>query len=72
MGDKPLFDPEKTRNYIKYSSFALQFFLLIVVAALIGQKLDAYFELEKPLLTVLLVVLFSGAYMYKLIRDLSK
>lgn len=71
MDKKPFVDKEKARNYIKYSGFALQFFCLIFIMAWIGQKLDAYFETRKPLITALLVVLGAIAYFYKLYKDLT-
>lgn len=63
---------KKVKNYLKYSGFAVQFFVLILIAALLGQKLDAYFELEKPLITIFLILFFAGGYFYKLYLDLFK
>ena len=63
---------KKAQNYMKYSGFAVQFFVLILIAALIGQKLDAHFELEKPLITIFMILLFTGGYFYKLYIELYK
>lgn len=72
MTRRPFPDKEKARSIIKYSGFALQFFFLILIVALIGQKLDAYFMLDKPLLTALFVVVAALAYFYKLYKDLTR
>jgi hypothetical protein len=63
---------KKVQNYMKYSGFAVQFFVLILIAALVGQKLDAHFELEKPLITIFLILFFTGGYFYKLYLELYK
>lgn len=57
--------------YLKYSGMALQFFAAIAIGAWLGQKLDAYFATPKPFITVFLILVFAGAYFYKLYRDLS-
>ena len=62
------------RRYVqmaKYSGMALQFFLLIFIAAWAGQKLDEYFSTPKPYLTVALVIFFSAGYFVKLYKDLT-
>jgi F0F1-type ATP synthase assembly protein I len=63
---------KKASNYMKYSGFAVQFFVLILIAALLGQKLDTYFGLEKPFITIFLILFFTGGYFYKLYLDLFK
>ncbi len=63
---------KKVQNYLKYSGFAIQFFVLVLIGALLGKRLDAYFGLERPLITIFLILFFSGGYFYKLYIDLFK
>jgi hypothetical protein len=63
---------KKLSLYLKYSGMALQFFVLIAVAAWLGQKLDAWLDTSKPFLTVLLILVFAGGYFYKMYLDLMK
>jgi F0F1-type ATP synthase assembly protein I len=68
-------DPDKQKKinvYLKYSGMALQFFVLIAIGAWIGQKLDAYFETSKPLITVFCILFFAVGYFYKMYRDLTR
>lgn len=69
---KPKRQQKKVKNYLKYSGFAVQFFVLILVAALLGKRLDAYFELERPLITIFLILFFSSGYFYRIYLDLFK
>ena len=64
-----------SRRYVeiaRYSGMALQFFLLIAIAAWGGQKLDAHFGTSKPFLTIFLILFFSAGYFIKLYRDLTR
>lgn len=57
--------------YMKYSGMAMQLFFLILIAVWVGKKLDAYFLLEKPLITALLAVLALLAFLVKVYKDLT-
>ncbi|MCZ2100335.1 MAG: AtpZ/AtpI family protein [Chitinophagales bacterium] len=63
---------EKSREYLKYSGLAFQFAAVVLVGYFIGSWLDQRLQFDKPIMTMLLIlVLFSG-YMYKLYVELSK
>ncbi len=69
-------DKEKIKKsssqYLKYSGLAFQLAGIILFSIYIGGKLDAWMNLEKPILTaVLLLVMFTG-FIYKLYLDLTK
>lgn len=65
--------PNKNVNdYLKYSGMALQFFVLIAIAAWAGQKLDDHFNTSKPFITIFLILFFAAGYFIKLYRDLTR
>lgn len=65
--------PDKRVNeYLKYSGMAIQFFILIAIAAWIGQKLDAWLDTPRPLFTIFLILLFATGYFIKLYKDLTR
>jgi di/tricarboxylate transporter len=51
---------------------AIQLFVLVGVAAWIGQKLDKALQTSKPYITILLILLFTAAFFYKLVKDLGQ
>ena len=55
----------------KYSGMAIQFALLIAIAAWLGQKLDAHFTTAKPYWTAGLVVFFAVGYFIRLYKDIT-
>jgi len=63
---------KKGNTYLKYSGIAFQLAALIFLAIFLGKKLDSLFSLSKPYFTILLVLLFFSAFLYKLYLDLSK
>ncbi len=56
---------------LKYSGMAMQLLILLLLAAWGGQKLDAYFQLENPLITIFFLLAALFAFLYKLVKDLS-
>lgn len=65
--------PPKKENpnaVLKYSGMVFQIFIALVVAVFIGQKLDAYFALEKPLLTALCAILALPLVLYSILKDI--
>jgi len=67
--------PQKDKRYqafLRYSGLGMQFFVTIGVSAFIGQKLDAHFGLQKPFITIFLVLLFASGLFYKLYKDLTR
>ena len=51
---------------------ALQLFVLSGVGAWLGQLLDKRFETDKPYFTILLILIFTGVFFYRLINDLKR
>ena len=65
--------PKKGINpALKYSGMAVQMAALVGLGIWIGGKLDEYMGNEKPYFTLLLSVLFLGAILYSIVRDVSK
>ncbi len=50
---------------------AIQLFVLVGVAAWLGQKMDKAMATSKPYFTIVLILMFTGAFFYKLVKDLS-
>lgn len=73
MADKPKFHvKEKFNPYMKYTGLAFQLAGIILFSFWLGRKVDEYFGFKKPYLTLILVMVMFGTYMYKLYIDLSK
>ncbi len=62
---------DRLRDYAKYSGMAFQMGLIILVGTFLGKKLDEYFQLERPYLTVLFALLSIFAALYLVLKDLS-
>jgi len=61
---------ENPNEVLKYSGMVFQIFIALMIAVFIGQKLDVYFELEKPLLTAACVILTLPLVLYSILKDL--
>jgi hypothetical protein len=57
--------------YVKYSGLAFQLAAVVFAGIFIGRWLDEKLMLEKPVFTMLLVMIFFGGYMYKLYKELT-
>lgn len=69
----PSNDRKKQPNaFIRYSGMATQMAVIIVLAALGGMKLDAYFSTQTPWFTGGLTILGVILSMYFAIKDLLK
>lgn len=76
----PITDPEESdlltkgkaasNVYLKYSGMAFQMGIIILIGALVGRKLDAYFHSSKPWFTVVLSLLAIFAALYTTLKDL--
>ena len=68
-------DHPKTKSdsnaFLKYAGMGFQFFILVFIAALGGQKLDRWLDVE-PLFTVSLIMFFAVAFFIKLYYELIK
>lgn len=51
---------------------AVQLFVLMGIAAWAGQTLDKRLGTSKPYFTILLILLFTGGFFYRLVKDLSR
>lgn len=59
------------KNYLRYGSLGYEMAALMIAAVLIGKYLDNHFGNEKKIITAILVIVFMGAFMFKLFRDLT-
>ena len=68
-------DPSKTKNphaYLKYSGMVMQLFVLLFLAAYLGQKIDAKMGNETPYATAALILFGVIAYLFRVYFDLTK
>ncbi|MBK9255928.1 MAG: AtpZ/AtpI family protein [Saprospiraceae bacterium] len=72
IGEKPKIKESKSYAYLRYSGLAFQMAAVVFFAIWAGKKLDLYLETEKPYFTILLVLVFFSAFLYKLYLDLVK
>ncbi len=63
---------KKTKNLMKYTGLGFQMAGVFFIGIYGGQKLDAYFELETPYITIGLILFLFTGYLYKLYIDLNK
>ena len=59
------------QSYARYSGMAIQLGVTIAIGAFIGQKLDEWFGLDKPLLTALCALLATIGAIYVLIKAIQ-
>lgn len=57
---------------MKYSGMALQMAAMGFIGYWLGQKLDSYLEMKKPLFTILGIVVFFIIYLVSLYFELTK
>ncbi|MDX2196103.1 MAG: AtpZ/AtpI family protein [Cytophagales bacterium] len=66
--------PEKKKAlnpYLKYSSLAIQMTGTILIFAWVGRWADEYMHTEKPILTIVCLLIGTVGSMYMLIKQLS-
>jgi F0F1-type ATP synthase assembly protein I len=51
---------------------ALQLFLLLGIGAWLGQIIDRKLETPKPYFTIILILLFTAGFFYRLVKDLTR
>ncbi len=61
---------DRLRDYARYSGMAFQMGIIILVGTLVGKKLDEYFQLQRPYLTVVFALLSIFAALYLALKDL--
>lgn len=72
MTDKPERNPRQVNQYLKYSGMAFTLFILLGIAAWLGQWLDKKMATPQPYFTIILILLFMGGFFYRLVKDLSR
>jgi ATP synthase protein I len=65
---------QKNRNnaYLKYSGLAFQLAAVVCIGLFAGRWIDTKMQMDKPIFTMLLVMLFFALFLYKLYDDLKK
>ena len=51
---------------------ALQLFVLLAAGAWLGQKIDKALKTPEPYFTIVLILLFTTGFFYKLVKDLNR
>ncbi|MFM7618209.1 MAG: AtpZ/AtpI family protein, partial [Bacteroidota bacterium] len=59
-------------SFLKYTSLATQMALAIGLGVWIGMKLDTYYKLERPYLTMVFSLLGVAVGMYQFMKDFLK
>ena len=63
---------ESSNQYLKYSGMAIQLFVLIGAGAWLGQIIDKKLATSEPYFTIILILLFTGGFFYRLVKELSR
>jgi len=63
---------KSSNQYLKYSGMAIQLFVLIGVGAWLGQKIDQKLSTPEPYFTIILILVFTGGFFYRLVKELSR
>jgi len=63
---------KELKNYAKYSGIAFQMAAVIFIGTWGGYKLDAYFNFENHILTIILSLLSVVIAIYSVIKDFLK
>ncbi|MFK7806663.1 MAG: AtpZ/AtpI family protein [Saprospiraceae bacterium] len=70
--NKPPRSKKQANQVLKYSGMGMQMAIAVFVGAMIGQRLDAHFQMERPIWTAVLALVFLGAVMYMVFKDLLR
>jgi len=62
----------KLNPALKYSGIAGQMTGAAAIGFFGGRWLDNYFNLQKPVFAMALLIVFLSAFMFKLVRDISQ
>lgn len=66
---KKRFDSQQAQAIAKYSGLAIQMGIIIVLGVLLGQKLDTWLEMEKPIFSLICSLLSVFAAIYYSLKD---
>lgn len=58
-------------SYIKYTGIAFQMAATIAIFTLIGYWIDAHYEHDKPIVTLILMLIGTGISIFTLIKQLG-
>ena len=61
-----------SREFLKYTNVAFRMIVIILGGVFAGVKLDAYFEMERSIFTMILAILSVSVSMYIIIKEMSK
>jgi len=64
--------PSSSNSFLKYSGLAIQMFVLVAVGAWLGQRVDKWLHTSQPWFTILFILLFMGAFFYRLVIELNR
>jgi membrane protein DedA with SNARE-associated domain len=68
--------PEKRKipvaDYAKYSGMVFQLFLLLWMSYLAGRWIDKKLGLQKPVVTIIILLMAIFAYLYSIVKQTSK
>lgn len=62
----------RAKAYLKYSGIAFQLVAMVLIGLFLGQWVDEKMGNEKPLITILCILVFFTLYMIRLYYDLIK
>lgn len=65
-------DERGFKDYVKYSTFAIQMGVTVFLGAYLGKYLDGQFPAEKKWFTMLLTILSVGLALFNLLRQLKR
>lgn len=68
----PSDEKSQRNNYMKYSGMAFQMGIIILIGTLIGQKLDARYQTEKPYITIVFALLSIFAALFITLKDIIR
>jgi len=60
------------RKFLRFSGIGVQLGVLFYIASFFGKKIDAYYNLQKPLITMVFVLIALVVFIWNLIRQLNK
>lgn len=63
---------KKLRKFLKFSGIGVQLGVTMYLSSLVGAKIDAYFNFNKPWATLFFIVLSLVLFVFNLTRQLNK
>jgi hypothetical protein len=64
--------PSQSNSYLKYSSLAIQLFLVIGFFGWLGYKIDGWMHIKFPAFTLFLGFASFGAMMFQVYRSINR